>query len=85
MPYVLFEFIPSGVVAKLRYRVFATKRQSTSTLIMERIFKAFMHEDRIEFAYVKREILLTPKGQQLPPQYLYIQQSLERPFTDRTE
>ncbi|MXY28059.1 mechanosensitive ion channel, partial [Candidatus Poribacteria bacterium] len=30
-PYVLFEFIPSGVVGKLRYRVVAVKRQSTST------------------------------------------------------
>ena len=44
MPYVLFEFIPSGVVGKLRYRVVAVKRQSTSTLIVERISKAFMRE-----------------------------------------
>lgn len=73
-PYVLFEFIPSGVVGKLRYRVFATKRQSTSTLIVERISKAFMHEGGIEFAYVKREAYLRPKDEtSLPPQYLYTQ------------
>ncbi|MDE0468780.1 MAG: mechanosensitive ion channel family protein [Candidatus Poribacteria bacterium] len=71
-PYVRFEFIPSGIVAKLRYRVRAVNRQSTSTLIVERISKAFMHEGQIEFAYVKREALLTPKDEQLlPPQYLY--------------
>ncbi len=76
-PYMRFEFMPSGVVGKLRYRVFATKRQSTSTLIVERISKAFMHEAGIEFAYVKRDVGLTPKGEQLPPQYLYIQQFRE--------
>ncbi|MYK18923.1 mechanosensitive ion channel family protein [Candidatus Poribacteria bacterium] len=79
-PYVLFEFIPSGVVGKLRYRVVAVKRQSTSTLIVERISKAFMHEGGIEFAYVKRESLLKPKDEtSLPPQYLYTQQLHERP------
>lgn len=78
MPYVLFEFIPSGVVGKLRYRVVAVKRQSTSTLIVERISKAFMREGGIEFAYVKRESLLRPKDEtSLPPQYLYTQQSRE--------
>ena len=71
-PYVRFEFIPSGVVAKLRYRVLAVERQEISTLIVERISKAFMHENGIEFAYVKREALLMPKDGQLPPpQYLY--------------
>ena len=79
-PYVLFELIPSGVVGKLRYRVVAVKRQSTSTLIVERISKAFMHEGGIEFAYVKRESLLKPKDEtSLPPQYLYTQQLHERP------
>jgi len=82
-PYVRFEFIPSGVVAKLRYRVSAVKRQSTSTLIVERISKAFRHAEQIEFAYVKRETLLTPKDDTLPPQYLYIQQSHGKSLTDR--
>ena len=72
-PYVRFEFIPSGVVAKLRYRVRAVNRQSTSTLIVERISKAFMDEGQIEFAYIKSETLLTPKDDTLPPQYLYTQ------------
>ena len=49
-PYVRFEFIPSGIVVKLRYRVRAVNRQSTSTLIVERISKAFMQEGQIEFA-----------------------------------
>ena len=85
-PYVLFELIPSGVVGKLRYRVVPTKRQTTSTLIVERISNAFRHEDRIEFAYVKRESLLRPKDEtSLPPQYLYTQQFRERPLTDRIE
>jgi len=80
MPYVLFEFIPSGVVGKLRYRVVAVKRQSTSTLIVERISKAFMREGDIEFAYVKRESLLRPKNEtSLPPQYLYTHHPHERP------
>ncbi len=71
-PYVRFELIPSGVVGKLRYRVRAVNRQSTSTLIVERISKAFMRDGQIEFAYVKREALLTSKDEQLPPpQYLY--------------
>ncbi len=79
-PYVLFEFIPSGVVGKLRYRVVAVKRQSTSTLIVERISKTFMQVGGIEFAYVKRESLLRPKGEaSLPPQYLYTQQPRETP------
>ena len=83
-PYVRFEFIPSGVVGKLRYRVSAVKRQSTSTLIVERISKALMREGQIEFAYVKSETLLTPKDETLvPPQYLYIQQSDGRSSTDR--
>jgi small-conductance mechanosensitive channel len=83
-PYVRFEFIPSGALAKLRYRVSAVKRQSTSTLIVERISKAFMREKQIEFAYVKSETLLTPKGQTLvPPQYLYVQQSQSGASTER--
>ena len=84
-PYVRFEFIPSGVVAKLRYRVSAVKRQSTSTLIVERISKAFRHAEQIEFAYVKSETLLIPKNDALPPQYLHIQSFPERPLTDRIE
>ena len=80
-PYMLFEFIPSGVVGKLRYRAAPTKRQETSTFIVERISEAFMHENTIEFAYVKRESLLRPKDEtSLLPQYLYIQQFRERPF-----
>ena len=82
-PYVRFEFIPSGVVGKLRYRVSAVKRQSTSTLIVERISKAFMHEGQIEFAYIKSETLLTPKDETLPPQYLPLQQSHDKSLTDR--
>ena len=83
-PYVRFEFIPSGVVAKLRYRVEAVKRPSTSTLIVERISEAFMREDRIAFAYVKREVLLAPKGEQSPPpQYLHTDQVREQPITGR--
>lgn len=71
-PYVRFEFIPSGVVAKLRYRVRAVERQKTLTHIVERVSHAFMSEADIEFAYVKREALLSPDGEQLPPpQYLY--------------
>ena len=73
VPYVRFEFIPSGVVGKLRYRVSAVKRQSTSTLIVERISEAFRHAEQIEFAYVKSETLLIPKNDALPPQYLHIQ------------
>ncbi|MDE0011867.1 MAG: mechanosensitive ion channel family protein [Candidatus Poribacteria bacterium] len=70
-PYVRFEFIPSGVVAKLRYRVRAVERQKTLTRIVERVSHAFMSEADIEFAYVKREALLSPHGEQLPPpQYL---------------
>ena len=83
-PYVRFEFIPSGVVGKLRYRVGAVKRQSTSTLIVERISKAFMREGQIEFAYIKSETLLTPKDDTLvPPQYMPPQQSHGILSTDR--
>lgn len=83
-PYVRFEFIPSGVVAKLRYRVDAVKRQITSTLIVERVSEAFMCENTIEFAYVKRDALLTSKdGTGLPPQYLYTMRLHEQPITDR--
>ena len=65
-PYVRFEFIPSGVVGKLRYRVGAVNRQSTSTLIVERISKAFRHEEQIEFAYIKSESLLAPRMTRYP-------------------
>lgn len=82
-PYVRFELIPSGVVGKLRYRVRAVNRQSTSTLIVERISKAFMRDGQIEFAYVKSETLLTPRDDTLPPQYLHTQQFPERPLADR--
>ena len=71
LPYVRFEFIPSGVVAKLRYWVRAVDRQSVSTQITERIFTQFGSESGIHFAYMKTESLLIPKGEQLPPpQYL---------------
>ena len=71
VPYVRFEFIPSGVLAKLRYRVLAVKRQETSTLIVERIFEQFHSESTIQFAYIQNEIQLIPKdAQELPPQYL---------------
>ena len=77
-PYVRFEFIASGVVAKLRYRVEAVRRQSTSTLIVERISEALTREEGIDFAYVKREALLVPQGEQLPPpQYLRTEQFRE--------
>lgn len=70
-PYVRFEFIPSGVVAKLRYRVPPVKRQEILTLIVERIFEQFNRESTIEFAYIKNESQLIPKdGQVPPPQYL---------------
>ena len=70
-PYVRFEFIPSGIVAKLRYRVRAVDRQRVSTQIIERIFTRFGSESRIHFAYMKMESLLISKGEQLPPpQYL---------------
>lgn len=60
----------------------AVKRQSTSTLIVERISKAFMCEEEIEFAYVKREVLLSRQGEQpLPPQYLRINPAHEQPIT----
>lgn len=84
LPYVRFEFIASGVVAKLRYRVLAVSRQEVSTLIVERISEAFMGEDRIAFTYVKREALLVPKDEQLPPpQYLRTEQFRGHPITDR--
>ena len=83
-PYVRFEFIPSGVVAKLRYRVRAVNRQSTSTLIVERISKALMSEGGIEFAYMKTEARLIPKDKQFPPpQYLYSERFRERPIASR--
>lgn len=70
-PYVLFEFIPSGVVAKLRYQVLAVRRQEISTLIVERVFEQFNREETIQFAYIKNEIQLIPQGEQpSPPQYL---------------
>jgi len=83
-PYVRFELIPSGVIAKLRYRVSAVGRQKISTLIVKRISKAFMPEDRIEFAYVKRETQLISKDEQLPPlQYLYAERFQEEPIASR--
>ena len=83
-PYVRFEFIPSGVVAKLRYRVSAVRRQEFSTLMVERISKAFVCEDSIEFAYVKREAQLISKEEPLPPpQYLYTERFRERPTANR--
>lgn len=66
-PYVRFELVPSGVVAKLRYRVLARRRQEISTLIVARIFAQFARESGIEFTYIKSELLFTPKDEQLPP------------------
>ncbi len=71
-PYVRFEFIASGVVAKLRYRVFAVRRQEISTLIVERISEALTREDGITFAYIKREVLLVPEDEQSPPPPQYL-------------
>ena len=71
-PYVRFEFIPSGVVAKLRYRVLPVKRQATSTLIVERISTRLNCERTIQFAYIQNEAKLIPKNEQMPPpQYLH--------------
>lgn len=74
LPYVRFEFIPSGVVAKLRYRVRPVERQEISTMVVERITKAFKHENEIEFAYVKRETLFSAEDETLrpPPQSFHI-------------
>lgn len=76
-PYVRFEFIPSGVLAKLRYRVLAVKRQAISTLIVERIFDQFNREGTIEFAYIKGESELIPKDGQIPPPQFFQTNSLQ--------
>ncbi|RKU27384.1 hypothetical protein C6497_11595 [Candidatus Poribacteria bacterium] len=72
-PYVRFEFIPSGVVAKLRYRVVAVERPQVSTLIVEEIYRMFANENDIQFAYIKQEIELTSYDtHNPPPQYLHV-------------
>ncbi len=71
LPYVRFEFISSGVVAKLRYRVRAVDRQRVSTQLIERIFTRFGSESRIHFAYMKMESSLVPKGEQLQPPQIF--------------
>ncbi len=70
LPYVRFEFISSGVVAKLRYRVRAVDRQRVSTQLIERIFTRFGSESGIHFAFMKMESSLVPKGKQLQPPQL---------------
>lgn len=83
-PYVRFEFIPSGVVAKLRYRVHAVDRQRVSTQIVKRIFTLFAHENGIQFAYIQKESELVPKeGQLPPPQYLHTQRFREHSIMNR--
>jgi hypothetical protein len=50
----------------------AQLKTNAQNFMAERISKAFMPEDGIEFAYVKRKTQLIPKDEQLPsPQYLY--------------
>lgn len=67
--FVRFAMIPSGVIARLRYRVLAPERQKISTLIVERIFEEFARTEGIRFAHVKSDVQLNAREEQpAPPQ-----------------
>ncbi len=70
-PYVRFEFIPSGVVGKLRYHVVAVERPLITTIIVDRLFHLFSKENDIHFAYVKEVVDMSSYGKQSPPPQMF--------------
>ncbi|GIX06954.1 MAG: mechanosensitive ion channel protein MscS [Candidatus Poribacteria bacterium] len=71
-PYVRHEFIPSGVVSRVRYRVPPQRRQELSSLIVEEIYRQFAKEPRVRFCFVQSVGLLSSKDKEElypPPQF----------------
>jgi small-conductance mechanosensitive channel len=66
-PYVRFEMIPSGVIARVRYRTPAVDRQRVLTEIVDRIFKEFAHTEGLRFAYVMGSAAYIQEPDKPPP------------------
>ena len=82
LPYVQVEFIPSGLVARLRYKVPPVERQRISSEIVEIIFREFNKAEKVRFCYIQSEASLASKDRSAlpPPQHpVWLQNSLTRP------
>jgi small-conductance mechanosensitive channel len=66
-PYVRAEFMPSGIIARLRYKVLAIERQRVHSEIVNLIFKEFAKTDKVRFCYNKGETLFKSKDETQPP------------------
>jgi small-conductance mechanosensitive channel len=67
-PYVRAEFMPSGIIARLRYKVLAIERQRVHTDIVDIIFEEFAKTDKVRFCYNKGDTFFKQKDEtQIPP------------------
>jgi small-conductance mechanosensitive channel len=66
-PYVRAEFMPSGIIARLRYKVLAIERQRVHSEIVNIIFEVFAKTDTVRFCYDKGEALFDQKDEVQPP------------------
>ncbi|MBC8235675.1 mechanosensitive ion channel family protein [bacterium] len=87
-PYVRAEFMPSGIIARLRYKVLAIERQRIHSKIVNIIFEQFAQTDKVRFCYNKGETLFNPKDetQSPPPQHpKWLEDGLIRPWFSATK
>lgn len=87
-PYVRAEFMPSGIIARLRYKVPAVERQRVSSQMVNLIFEEFAKTDKVRFCYNKGETLFNPKDetQPPPPQHpKWLEDGLIRPWFSATK
>jgi small-conductance mechanosensitive channel len=87
-PYVRAEFMPSGIIARLRYKVLAIERQRVHSEIVNLIFEQFAQTDKVRFCYNKGETFFNPKGetQSPPPQHpKWLENGLIRPWFSATK
>jgi small-conductance mechanosensitive channel len=87
-PYVRAEFIPSGIIARLRYKVLALERQRVHTEIVNIVFEQFAQTGKVRFCYNKGETFFNQKDetQPPPPQHpKWLENGLIRPWSSVTK
>lgn len=69
-PYVRHEFIPSGIVSRIRYHVPPRDRQEISSLIVSSLFSSVTAQEGVRFCHVQSEVHMRaadPELAHLPP------------------
>ena len=65
-PYVRHEFIPSGIISRIRYRVPPQRRQEYSSRIVNSLFSAVNPDPEVRFCYVQSVNLVTQVDETSP-------------------